>query len=129
MDEDILYRDNIISVKEIIDEYSVPQEVLLATPKEYSKIYAVIMDYFKNYCSSDIILCRTSSLVKYINNALHTSFNVFKVSRVLEVLNDAQYINVNFDNENNVYIILNNSTTKLPLGKTEAFKKLCKERN
>lgn len=129
MDEDVLYRDNIISVKEIMDEYSVPQEVLLATPKEYSKIYAVIMDYFKNYCSSDIILCRTSSLVKYINNALHTSFNVFKVSRVLEVLNDAQYINVNFDNENNVYIILNNSTTKLPLGKTEAFKKLCKERN
>ena len=118
-----LYINNSITIKNIISNGTSCKD-LIPTAVELSQIYSTINDYFKIYNSNDIILCEISSFVKYINGVLNSSFNIFKVARILELLNDTNYINARFINDDIICIVLNNTTDKIPVVKTRAFAKL-----
>lgn len=125
-DENILFIDDIVSIDDIIEECSIEKDILLPDKKTFSLIYFAIKDYFKNFSTNGIIYCDISSLIKYISNVLHIPLNIFKVCRVLEVLNEANYIDLKFISPDKVFILLNDNENKILLGETHAFKKMFK---
>lgn len=90
-EEDELYRDRIVRIKDIIGEYSVTEDELLPNKNEYIAVYKMILKLLEEPNNS-IIITNLNYLSGILSTRLNYEFNPFKVSRILEVLGESNNI-------------------------------------
>ena len=122
-DEDSIYVDGLISISDIINEYSVKQEELLPSKQEYMAVYSCIGSMLSEP-NNLIIITTLNYLSAMISTRINWEITPFKLSRILEALGESNHITFNRMQNDQIIIAppLKNKA-KLKLSQTTAYKK------
>lgn len=123
VEEDSLYSEDIVSIDDIIEEYGVKEEELIPTKNEYISIFKAIVELIKEPNNS-IIITNLTYLAPVVSTRINAEVSPFKLSRVLEVLDESNNITFKrllFDN-----VLITSPTEgkeKIRITQTSKFKK------
>lgn len=124
IEEDELYRQEIVDIPDIAEEYGVSLDKLLPSKEEYIDTYKAIKTLIAEPNNS-IIITHLHYLTSILSTRTNRELNPFKVARILDVLKDSNnitYKNLMFDE-----ILIsapNTSAPRIRLTQTQSFKKI-----
>lgn len=126
VEEDDLYREEAVQIEDIIDEYGVKEEDLIPNKNEYIKVYQALAKMLLE-TNNKIMITHLHYLTSILSTKTGLELTPFKVSRILDVLEDSNnitYKNLPFDE----ILISHPDKTKprIRLSETNTFKKIHK---
>lgn len=91
IEEDSLYLEDIVTIPEILEEYGLKEEELLPDKNEYINVFKDLEKMIKEPDNS-IIITNLNYLAPVISSRIGMEINPFKLSRILEVLDESNNI-------------------------------------
>lgn len=121
LDEELMYDENLISIQDLIEECDVSIEKVSPSKNEYNIIYKSIISMLKDknttYYVTDIF-----TLSGLLMSKANIELNIFKLMRILESLNEANYLIFKKLINGMVIISLNQRTMqKLSVSETKSY--------
>lgn len=123
VEEDSLYLEDIVSIPEIMEEYNLKEDELLPNKNEYINVFKNLEKMLEEPNNS-IIITDISYLASIISTRIEREINPFKLSRILEVLDESNNITLKHMLFDKVLVTKSiNDNPKIRLTLTSKYKK------
>lgn len=114
VEEDALYLEDVVTIDDIVEEYSLDKNELLPNKQEYVLVFKEFQKIFEEPNKS-IIVSNLNYLAPVISTRINQDINPFKLSRILEVLDESN--NLTFR-----HMLFDNVLITKPLGNKETIR-------